>query len=253
MGNDFDEGLLPFDPDFVLGQNQTFAEVLRFPSISPSVNDGQNYKPFEVTLNDGSIFAPSADNFQTGFRRTELLPENKGAATNASTSGVQTWHLSIRRDESRALNYSHEYYFFWQERADFSSNTFVLGTGTLFGDGDNKTTTEEAEQLWLRSSDASDQRTLWQAPFAIGVWHNVALLLDYDQNMLQVYYSTDDGEILPQGDAVQNDLSGNGQFHIGLLKKPTGQNLTDITKQGYQESGIDEGMIFGGAYEETCS
>ncbi|CZT19417.1 related to endoglucanase c [Ramularia collo-cygni] len=250
-GQDVDQGVLPFSPTSVLGQNQTFAEVLKFPTIPPSLNDGTQYKAVEVTLNDNSIFAPSATNKQTGFRRTELLPQNNAIPVNASTSGVQMWHLSVRRDESRQLNYSHEYYLFWLESRDFSHNQFILGTGTLFGDGNNKTTAEEAEQLWLRSNDAEPQRTIWKTPFANGVWHNVALLLDFSQNVLQVYYSIDNEELVPQGGAVANDLTGNGQFHIGLLKKPTGVNLTDITKQGFQESGIDEGIIFGGAFEEA--
>lgn len=38
-----------------------------------------------------------------------------------------------------------------------------------------------------------------------------------------------------------------------MLKKPTGSGLTDITKQGYQESGIHEGIIFGGIFEEDSS
>jgi hypothetical protein len=251
-GEDIDNGLLPFNPTSVLGQNQTFAEVLRFPSVPPSISDGPDSKAVEVTLSDGSIFAPSSTNVQTGFRRTELIPENNNAGVNASTSGVQVWHLSVRRDEQKPLNYSHEYYLWWLERADYSHDQFILGTGTLFGDGDNKTTAQEAKQLWLRSNDASSQQTIWQVPFVSGVWHNVELLLDFSQNMLQVYYSTDYKEPVAQGVPMSNDLGGNGQYHIGLLKKPTGLNLTDITKQGYQESGIDEGVIFGGAFEEAC-
>ncbi|SMQ51399.1 unnamed protein product [Zymoseptoria tritici ST99CH_3D1] len=251
-GVDFDNGLLPFNPTSVHGKDQTFADVLQFPLVPPSLNDRPTDKAVEVTLNDKSIFAPSATNVQTGFRRTELIPTNKDASATASTEGVQKWHLSIRQDDTRPLNFSHEYYFFWLERADYSSNPFTLGTGTLFGDGDNKTSAQEAEQLWLRSSDASKQETLWQVPFTTGVWHNVAILLDFNQNLLQVEYSIDNQEPVKKTGLIPNDLSGNGQFHIGLLKKSTGLNLTDITKQGYQESGIDEGIVFGGAFEELC-
>lgn len=53
--------------------------------------------------------------------------------------------------------------------------------------------------------------------------------------------------------AIKNDLSGQGQFHFGALKKPTGVGLTDITKQGFQESGIDEGVIYGGIFEEDST
>jgi hypothetical protein len=35
-----------------------------------------------------------------------------------------------------------------------------------------------------------------------------------------------------------------------MLKKPTGDNLGDVTKEGFQETGIDEGVIFGGIFIE---
>jgi hypothetical protein len=108
-GADFDSGTLPFNSAYDLGQNQTWAEVLKFPNSRDARFDTKNTKAVEVTLSDGSIFAPSADNIQRGFRRSELLPtENASAAV----SGVKTWHLSLKRDESRPLNYSHEYYLF---------------------------------------------------------------------------------------------------------------------------------------------
>lgn len=52
---------------------------------------------------------------------------------------------------------------------------------------------------------------------------------------------------------LSNDISGQGQFHFGALKKPTGAGLTDITKQGFQESGINEGVIYGGIFEEIST
>jgi hypothetical protein len=54
-------------------------------------------------------------------------------------------------------------------------------------------------------------------------------------------------------DAVSNDVSGQGQFHFGVLKKPIGEGITDPTTQGYQESGINEGIIYGGIFEEDSS
>jgi hypothetical protein len=100
------------------------------------------------------------------------------------------------------------------------------------------TTAYEAEQLWLRSNDASNQRTLWQTPFSGGCWHNIALTLDFDANTLQMFYSRGQARLKSQGDAVSNDNSNGGQFHIGMLKKPTGTGLSDISKEGFQESGI---------------
>jgi hypothetical protein len=139
------------------------------------------------------------------------------------------------------------------EAADYSHNPFVIGTGALFGNGNNVTTDAEAQQLWLRSNDASNQRTLWQTPFCKGVWHNIGLTLDFDANTLQMYYSRGQAKLEVQGDAASNDNSAAGQYHIGMLKKPTGTGLSDISREGYQESGIDEGIIFGGAFEEDSA
>jgi len=52
---------------------------------------------------------------------------------------------------------------------------------------------------------------------------------------------------------ISNDISGQGQFHFGALKKGTGVGLADVTKQGFQESGINEGIIFGGIFEEIST
>lgn len=66
-----------------------------------------------------------------------------------------------------------------------------------------------------------------------------------------VLYSTDYNPLRAVTRTLSNDLSGQGQFHFGLLKKPTGEGLNDITKEGYQPSGINEGVIYGGIFEEN--
>ena len=48
---------------------------------------------------------------------------------------------------------------------------------------------------------------------------------------------------------MPNNLGGLGEIHFGILKKPTG-NVSDATKEGYQESGIREGVGFGGVFLE---
>jgi hypothetical protein len=68
-----------------------------------------------------------------------------------------------------------------------------------------------------------------------------------------VFYSQNCNSLRAATKSKPNDVSGRGQFHFGLLKKPTGQNLTDITKQGFQETGINEGIVFGGLFEEDST
>jgi hypothetical protein len=69
----------------------------------------------------------------------------------------------------------------------------------------------------------------------------------------QVLYSRNSAALVNVTGVLSNDISGQGQFHFGALKKPTGSNLTDITKQGFQESGINEGVIYGGIFEEIST
>lgn len=67
-----------------------------------------------------------------------------------------------------------------------------------------------------------------------------------------MFFSTGTDALKSVTDALKNDLSGQGQFHFGALKKPVnGQG--DITKNGFQEAGIDEGIILGGIFEEDSA
>lgn len=68
------------------------------------------------------------------------------------------------------------------------------------------------------------------------------------------YYSSGLNPLAAVTDALPNNISGGGQFHAGVLKKPT--NLADLSQQafqGYQESGIHEGLIYGGIFIENSA
>ena len=69
----------------------------------------------------------------------------------------------------------------------------------------------------------------------------------------QVLYSTKAAALAPVTAPLPNDVSGQGQYHFGVLKKPTGDNLTDIKTQGFQESNINEGVIYGGIFLEDST
>jgi hypothetical protein len=68
------------------------------------------------------------------------------------------------------------------------------------------------------------------------------------------YYSCGLNPLQAVTKPLQNNITGGGQFHAGVLKKPT--DLTDLTNQafeGYQESGIHEGLIYGGIFIENSA
>jgi hypothetical protein len=125
---------------------------------------------------DDSIFAPSANNIQTGFRRAELLiASNSG--TDDSTVGVKTLHFSLRKDLTRPLNLSHEYQLVFLESNDFSTNQIVLKTGTILG-----VNTANPDTLQLFGNvNANPPVVLFSTPFTQNVFHNFAVKLDFNQ------------------------------------------------------------------------
>ncbi|PMD53331.1 glycoside hydrolase family 131 protein [Hyaloscypha bicolor E] len=246
----FDVNTSPFGTKNVFGQNLTWSKIIVLPNITRSLFDGTANIPLEVTLSDASIFAPSATNIQTGFRRAELNPASNNG-TDPSTLGVKTLHFSVRKDNARPLNISHEYQLVFLEDAKFTTNQFVLKTGTIAG----QPAGQNPDLLVLQGNvNAPVIENLFNVSFTANVWHNFALTLNFTANTVQTFYSQNAAALASVTGVVSNDLSGQGQFHFGALKKGTGVNLTDVTKQGFQESGINEGVIYGGIFEEisTC-
>lgn len=68
----------------------------------------------------------------------------------------------------------------------------------------------------------------------------------------QVLYSRDLEALSKVTPAIPNYMACGGLYHFGILKKPTG-NVSNIVDEGYQESGINEGLIYGGIWLEDNS
>ncbi|KAF6835563.1 hypothetical protein CPLU01_04239 [Colletotrichum plurivorum] len=249
---DFDGKTSPFNAQNVFGKGLKFSELIQLPdgvsSLSPDRQfDGNASKPFEVTINDKSIFAPSETNVQVGFRRAEMLPLSNDGKDD-STVGVKTLHFSLMKDAQRPLNLSHEYQLVFLESADFSTNQVVLKTGTILGQN-----TADPDTLQLFGNvNSNPVPELFKTKFTEGVFHNFAVKLDFTKNTTEVFYSTGNSALKSQGKAVQNNISGQGQYHFGMLKKPVNGG-SDITKSGDQPSNINEGIIYGGIFQEDSS
>lgn len=78
-------------------------------------------------------------------------------------------------------------------------------------------------------------------------------ITDKRVSTITVLYSTDSNALVDVSGAVANDVSGQGQFHFGALKKPSGEGIKDVTKNGFQPSGIDEGVIYGAIFMEDST
>jgi hypothetical protein len=77
------------------------------------------------------------------------------------------------------------------------------------------------------------------------------LLTDEICSTLQIFYSTGYEPLKAVTKLLPNDNSGGGQFQIGILKKPT--ETVSVVYDGYQESHIYEGQIYGGIFIEDSS
>ncbi|KAL2069375.1 hypothetical protein VTL71DRAFT_14052 [Oculimacula yallundae] len=240
----FDGTFSPFNAQYVLGSNLKWSGVLVLPAVNHSLFDHAKTQAIGLTINDKSIF-----NQQTGFRRAELLPlSNSG--TDASTTGVKTIHFSIMKDSKRPLNVSHEYQLFFLESSDYSTNQVVLKYGSIIGGNPSGA---NPDTLFLQGNvNTKPISTIFSTRFTPDVWHNFGLVLDFVKGTTQVYYSTNNAALAAVSKVATNNVAGQGQYHFGILKKPVG-STGDITKTGKQPSSINEGVIFGGIFEEDSS
>ncbi|CAG8974909.1 hypothetical protein HYALB_00006693 [Hymenoscyphus albidus] len=83
-----------------------------------------------------------------------------------------------------------------------------------------------------------------------GVWHNFGIVMDYEKNTTAILYSTDANPLKEVVKPTKNEIAGQGQHHFGMLKKPTGEGLKDVTKEGFQQSPVNEAIIYGGIFIE---
>lgn len=258
---DFDSyATSPFNAEYVKGDGLKWSEIIKFPEVPNARFDDETHKALEVTISDDSIFQN-----QQGFRRAGLQFQGDTNNGSPASEGVKTIHFSVRYDAQRALNLSHEYLAVWHETADYSANQFNFEVGTVIGQ-ENSLPADTYKVL-----DRHYQQ-IWATPILEDEWQNFAITLDFDKkcvlafysvfsflvpqlthtcSTLQVYYSAGDEPLESVTDAVSNDNSGEGQYQIGLLKKPTGTD--DVVNSGYQESGIDEGLIYGSLFIEDSA
>lgn len=255
----------PFSPKYVHGQNVTWDQIITFPPIKPTrLDNAANAKPIQVRIDDDSLFGSSSEGVETALRRAELLLTKR----NDTVSGRKTWFYSFRASSTtRPLNLTHEYVVAFHESQDFQADFYSVKIGTpmdaavgygRFIDGANKTAhvtqdmMDRGQVIYVQGYKwARPVQTYFMAPFALDVWHNFGLYLDYVDDRMQVFYSTGERKLEVSTPLLANNLSGApptvlGETHIGIQKRPVGANLTDFLYEGVQEEGIDEALCLGG-------
>lgn len=78
------------------------------------------------------------------------------------------------------------------------------------------------------------------------------LTFDVSSSTTQVFYSSGTDALKSVTDVIANDVSGRGQFHFGVLKKGVNGGA-DITKDAEQPANINEGIVFGGIFQEDSA
>jgi len=251
---DFDTPSSLYNDQFVHGENQTWSEIIKFPIVEPSLFDVvAPVKPLEVTINDNSVFLPGSGGLQLGFRRSELIPAiNNG--TDPTTTGTTTIHWSIRNDPQRPLNLSHEYHPVWHETNDFSTDEFTFLTGTPFNASFESPRVPFPQSFRVAGRQSNSPETnFFDTAFEFDVWHNFAVQLGWSDNLISIFYSKGLAPLERVVAPVFNNNSGGGQVHFGVFKLPTGPLGIDVVHTGFQESGINEGLIYGGIFIEDSS
>ncbi|OAA67127.1 hypothetical protein SPI_01703 [Niveomyces insectorum RCEF 264] len=236
----------PFNPGYVKGNDLKWSDILLLPSVAaPSRFDAavnsSGAKPFqavEVTLSDKSIFQK-----QQGFRRAGLQFNGDTNTGSPGYTGIKTLHFSVQQDAQRPLNLSHEYLNVWHESSDYSADQIMFQTGTLI---DQAGLPKNTWKVLSRTN-----KLLWSTPLVAADWQNFALTLDFNKNTVQVYYSQGSDPLKSVLTATADDLTGAGEYQIGILKKPTG--TSDVVNSGFQESGLKEGLIYGGIFIEDSA
>ncbi|RPA75983.1 hypothetical protein BJ508DRAFT_417799 [Ascobolus immersus RN42] len=232
------------------GINQTWSDIVSFPLTLGSLNDVPlKHKPFEVSINDNSIFMGQ----QWGFRRSELMP-NVNNASDATVQDTTTIHLSFKADPRKPLNYTHLYDIIFVETSTYDAHVWSIKTGLAY-DGSSPPKKKQFLRLygykdWSRP-DGMD--LLFETPFDGKSWHNFAVTTSWGkkagEGTIEAKYSKGYWPLKKVVKKTANNADRGGQYHIGVFKHPTG-DTSDVANKGYQAKGINEGLIFGGVFIE---
>ncbi|KAK5742170.1 hypothetical protein LTR17_003411 [Elasticomyces elasticus] len=258
--DDFDSPTLsPYNETHVHGY-RNWSDYLRLPTnVKRSLFDYEHGTvPLEVTVDDTSLFLSGGENLQYGFRRSELNPVSNNGTDDHFVDGKRTIHFSVRADDKRPLDFTHEYQNVFLETNAYDAHQFTLKTGTPYDNSTSINSSAVTATQTLRIESGTNagvvEKTLFETEYSGGTWHNFAVELDFDANTLAAYYSKDYANLELVVPATANNNSGGGLYHFGIIKLPaSGTGNGSVPFSGYQPSNIAEGQIYGGIFIEDTS
>ncbi|KAM5536930.1 hypothetical protein V8D89_009477 [Ganoderma adspersum] len=215
-----------------------------------------------VSIDNSSVFLPGGTNPQFGFRRTDIIAANNGEHTNLVTqmeTNQTIFHFSIQEDETRPLNYTHEYQIVFIEPND-GSHVFGIQLGSPFTNPTGPLPVPNAHSFKVLDHALN---VLFSTRFTSRAWHNFAIEVDWNARTLAVWYSQD-AELLRQvvtttlNPTAAGGADGQGDFHFTVLKLPlvnpadSPANQGDVVHYGIQE-GTTEALLYSGVFVEDAA
>lgn len=95
---------------------------------------------------------------------------------NDTVSGHKTWHISLRTDPVRPLNYSHEYVLAFHEAQDFQADFWSLKAGAALDA--NPPVSRKTVRVEGYKWDVPT-KTFFEVPLSDDTWHNFGINLDF--------------------------------------------------------------------------
>ncbi|KAB5595414.1 hypothetical protein CTheo_1091 [Ceratobasidium theobromae] len=252
-GAALDANTAPYSVFVVRGGGRPPSNYVSFSSTPPPTILWSNCKTIEQTIavkvDNTSVFVPGDNpaNSQFGFRRTEILAQNKDVTT--MESGTTVFHVSVMRDESKPLNASHQYQFAFLEVPSGSTPFSIPATSPASANAND-----------IQILDFSN-KVIFSIPFPSNSWVNLAVQVDWDALTLAVFASKGAFPLKPVTPLLPNvgapsGAGGKGEFHVGLLKYPIanpkdGDNAAKTPFFGIQE-GPTDGLLLSGVFVEDA-
>ena len=166
-----------------------------------------------------------------------IAQKNSSIAQLTAISQVNTtaFHFSIAVDDSKPLNFTHEYQVVFIEPSDGSHvfgvqlgehvPSFFLASltrilGSPFTNPTGNLPAAGAQNFKILDHDLN---VLFSTPFTCQTWHNFAIVVDWDNLTLAVFYSVGVQPLksvspTKKNQGVKASPDGQGEFHFGVLK-----------------------------------
>ncbi|KAH7397814.1 hypothetical protein BKA64DRAFT_48479 [Cadophora sp. MPI-SDFR-AT-0126] len=245
---DFNVLASKFKSAVVKGDGLVFSDIVAFPDVTQSLFDvATNTKAFSLSIDDKSIFIPNGGVADTLTRRADLLPSIASTLNNIATTGKKTMHFSFQQSALSPLNLTHDHQIAFLETADFATHQFDVRVGKVVdaaagspgADGTNIVVNGN-------SKNAAGVQTLFSAPFeGVQGFQNFAVEMDFDQNTIQIFHSTENNPLVQVTEALPNDNSGNGEYHFAVLKNAVDGQQPPIATA--------EAVVFGGIFMQDTA